>query len=194
MVYPLPESIEPEIERLVTRTNLACAHCGDPLHLVEEAWEFKIVQPEYRGALLLHDVLNPMGGLAYEPHFFEFVCWEAAEELVQELWEDVPPVLDELGLLSCDICGSHIREHETMGLARFGEIHCSPHTPDGQISYKFEPMGTDRHVCIGCLTHINDELDLWEQEIEGLPGVPACRDGLFERCWRKGTCTCDWRR
>ena len=192
MVYPLREP--DSLEEVITKTSLKCGYCGDYLHLVEEAWELRIVQPEIGPEnIIMRDALGPNGVGHYIPHFFEFMCWEKAEELLEELWEDVPPISDDFALLECDLCRSHIREWETMGLVRFGELHCSPRNPDGETSYQFEPMGTDRHICVGCLTHVNDELDLWEEGIEGMPGIEVCRDGIFERCWRKGKCNCTWR-
>jgi hypothetical protein len=171
-----------------------CGFCTDKIHLVEEVWQLTIVQVEHReNELVFHHVFDHNQGLAYEPHFFEFMCWEKVEEVVEEIIEDVPPVTDSFGLIACDLCGSHIREWETMGVAKFGELHCSPHMPDGQHTYVFEPMGADRHVCVACLTHINDEMELWGDDLEGLPGTETCRDGIFERCWRKDTCECEWR-
>lgn len=187
---------DPDIElaEVLTKTEIVCGFCSDKIHLVEEVWQLTIVQPEHReGALVFHHVLDDTQNLAYEPHFFEFMCWEKVEELVEEIMEDVPPVTDSFGLIECDLCGSHIREWELMGVATFGELHRSPRMPNGQLSYLFEPMDCERHVCIACLTHANDELELWDDDLEGLPGTETCRDGIFERCWRQDNCACEWR-
>lgn len=194
MVLPIPNDPDGYLESLVTKTDIKCGECGDRLHLVEEVWQLTVMQAEHQeDQLVFHHVLNASGNLAYDPHFFEFVCWEKVEEFVEETMEDVPPVTDEWGLIACDLCGSHIREWETMGVARFGELHCSPVMPNGEISYRFVPMGTDLHVCVACLTHANDEFEFWQDDLEGLPGTETCRDGIFERCWRKPNCECKWR-
>lgn len=183
---------EEYLEHLVTRTDLKCSVCTNTLHLVEEMFEFKIIQAQLvEGELVYYDALDN-NSILYPAHYFDFKCWEEVEEEIESRHENTPPMKDQLALLSCDLCGSDIRELEILGLVRFGELHCSPRTPQGIPETVFENMGRDKHICIGCITNINDGWDLWADDVAAVPGVDVCREGIFERCWRKDECHCKW--
>ena len=192
MAVYLSEDAERDVEEQLTRTNIQCSVCSHALHLVEEIFEIKLVQPQLRGSELEYfDVVDDQGRLQYASHYFDFMCWEEIEEEIENRHQNTPPVRDQLALLSCDLCGSDIREWETIGLLRYGELHCSPRTPEGFATTVFQNMGRDKHICIGCLFHVNDGWDLWPDEVEPGPGIDVCREGIFERCWRKQRCTCE---
>jgi hypothetical protein len=165
-----------------------CAKCDCALHLTEEVFELKIVQAQiFEGRLQHYDVLADDGDYLYRPHFFEFGCWENLEEELTELHEDVPGMSDAQGIIECDICGSDVRAWETVGLVRFGELHCSQRSPNG-MSVLFENMGHEKHICVGCLYHLDHDEEYWDGHIDVIPGVSACTDGVYERCWRSGSC------
>jgi hypothetical protein len=111
---------------------------------------------------------------------------------LQEVLEDVPPVVDVAGHLECDLCRSDILQGETLAVAHFGEIHWSERAPSGCHTPKFVEMQKDIHICISCLTLFEEgrSVPIWEGGIKPLPNLEVCGDGLFARCWRHGNCEC----
>jgi hypothetical protein len=175
---------------LVAPTGVKCGQCGEALTLTEEIFELRVVQAElFRGALQHYDVLDDDGDFSYTPYFFEFMCWEQMEEGLRELAEDMPPIEEHGAILECDVCRSDILPLETLGLVRFGELHHSPKNPDG-TAILFESMGSDKHLCISCLHHVNRNGVPYWNWVEPIPDRTCCSLGIQQRCWRKNQCTC----
>lgn len=173
--------------------GLYCAQCESHIHLMEEIFFLRIVRPYIVDGNLTHfDILDDQGLPTYEPAFFDFGCWEEEQEHLTEIQEDIPPVPDPLGILLCDVCHSDILPGESVGLLHFGEMHWSDRSPNNQNTPTFKAMDEGKHICITCICHLdNNRTDpLWPQEIEPVPGVQVCVEGVFERCWRHGNCTC----
>ena len=182
-----------DTELLDTPTDLRCVQCGDVIHLTEEIFLLRIVLPfSTASGLMQYDVLNDRGDYKYEPAFFCFSCWEEENEDLQEKQEDVPPVRDSLGVISCDVCHSDVRQGELVGLVEFGELHWSTRSPNFRHTHTFDSLSNDKHICIACIHHLDTSRlqPLWPGEIEPTPGVAVCTEGIFERCWRYGNCTC----
>lgn len=175
-----------DVTAFATRTDIACPECGEHIHLAEEIFEVRIVQAQLvNGSLQYYDVLTEDGDYAHEPRHFNFECWESLEEDIAAYSEDSPPIQDALGLIECDICRSDIREWEALALVRFGEIHFSKRSPNG-ATYTFENMGKDKHICLACVYNADERL--WEEEIEAIPQVSVCTEGIHSRCWRRNCC------
>lgn len=177
-----------ELEHLLTKTEIQCASCQNGIHLTEEVFLVRLVQAQAaREGLEHYDVLDDYGNYQYEPHFFEFSCWEELQEELRDMHEDIPSVEDQLAIIECDICGSGVRAWEVVGIIQFGELHCSPRSPNGP-SINFQPMGRCQHMCIGCLYHMDKDGEYWNSELEPVPGQKVCINGIYERCWRKENC------
>lgn len=177
-----------ELEDELVRTHITCSACESTLHLTEEIFELRIMQAQLlEGRLKHYDVLADNGDFLYRPHFFEFGCWENIEEELTEIHEDVPGITDAQGIIVCDFCGSDVRAWEIVGLVRLGELHCSQRCPDGPTVI-FEEMDHEKHVCVGCLYHLDRDEEYWGGHVDVIPGVAACIDGVYERCWRDGHC------
>lgn len=171
---------------LSKQTYIQCQECTEHLHLTQEIFEVRVVQAQLvDGSLQYHDVLDDSGDYAHTPRHFCFDCWENLEEDIASRCEDMPPIQDAFGLIECDLCKSDIREWEVLALVRFGEIHFSKRSPNG-TTYTFENMGKDKHICLACV--YNDEERLWEEEIEAIPQVSVCSEGIHSRCWRRNCC------
>lgn len=180
-------------ELLLPPAGKQCKECGNDIRLTDEVFLFKVVQAYYtQGKLQYADVLNGDGDYKHEPLFFDFSCWEEQEEELATIQEDVPPVHDHSGLLLCDICRSDIREGEALGLLYFGEIQVSERMPNNETTPVFVPMGDAKHICLACIYHLDNNKDepYWPEDIEPVPGVDVCVEGIFERCWRYGNCAC----
>jgi hypothetical protein len=180
---------------LSIKSKIVCSSCSSLINYSDEVWMLRVVQPQVlNGTLLYHDLLDDDGLYKYQPLFFEFECWEAIESELEEFFEEncfCSTDEESLSIIECDICGSDIREWEVMGVAQFGELHRSQRSPDGTSGSSFAYMGTDHHVCISCLCHLDGgDNVLWGDDVEVLPGRWACRGGLFERCWRQPECDC----
>jgi len=177
---------ELEVTDNATKTGIGCPECGNYIHLAEEIFEVRIVQAQLvDGGLVYHDLLNDEGDYAHEPRHFDFECWENLEEDMASYCEDTPPMEDALGLIECDLCKSDIREWEVLALVRFGEIHCSKRSPHGP-TYTFENMGKDKQICLSCVYNADERL--WEEEIDVIPQVSVCLEGVHSRCWRRNCC------
>ena len=96
------------------------------------------------------------------------------------------------GIILCDICESDICQGEAMGLVQFGEIRLSDRQPSNQLSTAFVGLADAQHLCIACLTHLEDDQrePIWPDEIEPVPNFDVCVEGIFERCWRGTGCAC----
>ncbi len=184
---------EEEDEGLLPPSGSVCAICQDEIKLTEEVFLMRVVHPFIvDGQLSYFDAVDENDNYMYQPVFFEFECWEREEEDVQQIQQDVPPVPSDAGIILCDICESDICPGEAMGLIQFGEIRRSKRMPNNQQSVSFEGMADPQHVCIACLSHLEDnqEKRIWENEIEPVPGLEVCVEGLHERCWRGNECHC----
>lgn len=186
------KAMESSLEELADeRAGICCISCGDELSLTDEIFLFRIMHVvEVSGSLQLVDVLSVAGGYMYEPVFMCFDCWEEAQEEVAEQLEDVPPIAADGGIAECDICRSDIMPGETFAVSSFGELQWSDRAPNFVYTPRFVPMQKDIHVCIGCLTHLEENRDtpIWADGVDPLPGRHVCVEGLFERCWRSRSC------
>jgi hypothetical protein len=184
------EDIEEDEITFEEPTGCYCVQCTDEIDMVAEVFLLRIVQPFMVDGKLEHmDVAAPDGGYAYDPAFYCFDCWEAVQEELAEQLEDIPPLQHPAGLLLCDICQSDILQGEVVGVVSFGEIHWSERAPNHTRSPVFVDMdnGEPKHVCIGCLYHLEENRDhpLWENGVEPVPGItPPTVDDLFGRTWR----------
>lgn len=189
------EEIEEDDEELGLELALDCAKCGEPIHLTEEIFIFKIVRPiidRSLGQVHFYET-DSTGALLEEAAVHCFHCWEETNEEATIACEDVPPVTHPDGLCTCDNCGSDINEGETMGIATYGEVHWSARCPNGEPEHAFESIGDDKHICIVCirnmdLDHIRVDYAEHLAVREALPNE-TCSVGLSERCWRHNTCT-----
>ena len=179
------------MEAEVEGSGIYCTSCGDELEFTDEVFMFHIVHvlPTQR-KLHVVDVLEADGGFRYIPVFWCFDCWEEAQEEVKDQQEDTPPIEADGSVAECDICGSDILVGEAFATAAFGELHLSDRAPSREYAAHFVSMKSDTHICIGCLHHMEENRDtpIWKTGVEPIPGHPACLDGLFERCWRTGSC------
>ena len=183
----------PGIDLPAEETGVECAKCLSDLLYTEDIFLVRVVTTTMENkALQYYDIIDTDGNARYSPGFFCYGCWDELLEELKELYEDVPPVKDAAGFMSCDICDCDIREGETIGLLQLGEIHLSARCPNGKLTPKFVPTGQDQHVCVGCLYHLDAQAEssLWPEDIEVLPDVFVCQEGIFDRCWRTGNCTC----
>jgi len=174
-------------------SGCGCAICANDIKLTDEVFLLRIVHPFIvDGTLTYYDIVEANGDYKYPPAFFDFECWEDEEEEIRTIQEDVPPVQHYNGIILCDICESDICQGEAMGLAQFGEIRLSERSPNNILSASFVGMAEPQHLCIACLTHMeeNQQDPIWPGEIEPVPNHEVCVEGLFERCWREGQCYC----
>jgi hypothetical protein len=174
-------------------TEHGCAACGDPISFTEEVFLLKVVQAQLIDGCSIeyHDVFNDTGSFAYEPYFFEFMCWETIEEELNEHFEDFPPIADPGGLLECATCASDIPPWEIFGLITFGELHCAKRTPNGSPTTIFADMQGYKHICISCLHLLNEVNSFWTNPLQPIPGLDTCEEGIYSRCWRSGNCPCE---
>lgn len=180
-------------EELFEPTGCFCAQCENELEMVEEVFLLRLVQSQViQGALHHNDILAPDNNYKYAPAFFCFDCWEELVEEIRGHQDDSPPVVDQAGIILCDICESDVLPGELVGLAQFGEIHWSDRAPNGLHSPVFVDMNDEKHICVGCLQLMQEERNdlIWPDELEPVPGFDVCEDGLFARCWRHGNCPC----
>lgn len=174
-------------------SGCACGLCSNDIKLTDELFLVRIVHPFIvEGELHYFDVLDDHGQYKYTPVFFDFTCWEEEEEEVQLIQEDVPPAQDPTGIILCDICQSDICQGESMGLVQFGEIRFTGRHPNNNASASFVGMSEPQHLCIACITHLEDNQrdPIWSGEIEPVPNLEVCVEGVFERCWRGNGCAC----
>lgn len=152
------EDYEEDDVSLAEPSGSYCVQCAEALHLAEEVFLLRLVHAYVVEGKLHHvDVLNEEGNFLYEPAFYCFDCCEEALEEVTTLYEDAPPVLDPAGIILCDLCQSDILPGELVGLAEFGELQWSERSPNSRHSPVFVQMDDRRHICIGCLQHLEEE-------------------------------------
>ncbi len=173
-------------------SRVPCAQCEGEISFNEEVFLLRIVQAYYENGMLVHRDVEEDGEPRYEAAFFCFSCWEEEQESLEEFREDCPPVRDGNGLLACDLCESDILEEETVGLLLFGEVQKSERCPNGDATATFAAMSDGKHLCISCLHSLSNNRTnpLWPDDIEPAPGLDVCIEGISERCWRYGNCTC----
>lgn len=182
-----------EEELKLASSGCACGLCMNDIKITEEVFLLRIVHPFLvDGSLQYFDLVDDLGRYRYPPVFFDFGCWEEEEEEIQTIQEDVPPAQADDGIILCDICESDICQGEAMGLVQFGEIRWSERSPNNTLSSSFIDMAEPQHLCIACLTHLEDNQQdrIWQDEIDPVPNHEVCVEGIFERCWRGGTCAC----
>ena len=177
-------SLREELEIAVYKSGHSCSKCGDALLHTDEVYLLQVVQPYVDEQLEFAPIISTDDDFLYEPIFLDFMCWEKVEEEIREAVENVPPILDTYGILDCSLCESSIRQWEVMGLATYGELHCSQRTPEGSPTSTFKQMDNLPTVlCISCLKKMNaDILEVWESVSHG----GECDEGTFFRCWRHG--------
>lgn len=184
---------EDEDESELMSSGHDCTVCDNDIKLTDEVFLLRIVHPFIvEKELIYYDIVKDDGNYKYPPVFFDFDCWEDEEEEVRTIQEDVPPVPHDSGVILCDFCESDICQGEAMGLSQFGEIRLSERSPNNLLSASFVGMGDPQHICIACISHLeeNQQRPLWAEEIEPVPNHEVCVEGLFERCWREGHCAC----
>jgi hypothetical protein len=185
------EDEDEEDEEEEAGSGACCKHCGCELAMAEEVFLARVMKTTAAPPYLVE--LDPTEtDYVHIPAFFCFDCWEERLEEVETALEDVPPTLDARGMATCDVCGSDILAEEAMAVVSFGEIHWSSRAPNGEYIPQFVSMQNDKHLCLGCVYHLNQVNDdpIWEDDIEPIAGTVVCVDGLFSRCWRYGNCTC----
>jgi hypothetical protein len=174
-------------------SGCTCCLCTNDIKLTDEVFLVRIVHPFIiEEKLEYFDIVDSQGQYKYAPVFFDFECWEEESEEVQTIQEDTPPIEALEGIILCDICESDICQGEAMGLVQFGEIRLTGRQPNNSISSSFVGMADPTHLCIACITHLEDNqhVPFWSNSIEPAPDLDVCTEGVFERCWRGGTCAC----
>ncbi len=182
-----------EVEEELQQSGHDCSLCSNHVKLEDEVFLLRVVHPFIvSGNLTYFDIIDDHGFYKYPPAFFDFDCWEDEQEVVEKIQEDVPPVRDPVGIILCDICESDICQGESMGLLELGEIRLSERQPSGCASTTFTVIGDPMHLCIACLTHLEDNQrePIWSDDIDPVPNHEVCIEGLFERCWRGTGCAC----
>ncbi len=188
----MAEVVELESEEKI-ESGFLCGCCSNEIKLTDEVFLVRIVHPFILdGKLEYLDIINDRGEYKYPPVFFDFDCWEEEESEVQDIQSDVQPIVAHEGIILCDICESDICQGEAMGLVQFGEIRLTDRQPNNQLSASFVGLAEHQHLCIACITHLEDSQrePVWAGEIEPVPGVEVCVEGVFERCWRNNGCAC----
>lgn len=182
----LIEDEQEEMSRLIYRTGIECARCGDDVHYTDEVFLISIVRPTISVEGVIYEMLQADDGdFLYEPRTMNLECWEEAVEELRERMEDIPPILDLRAVLECSICESGIRTGESVGLIQFGEVHCSQRRPEDASTNTFETYDHDPQViCLSCIRLFNEDVNcLWEGDVqEG----DECKEGTYLRCWREG--------
>lgn len=164
-------------------TAAYCPKCGDEIRLTEEVFHVSFVRAYQAPGGVELSALRPDGQPVGMPFVFCFECWETQKEELQENCEDELPIEDvhDAGLLACDVCKSDICEGETFALEVFGEIHWSKRSPSGSPTMMFQSMGDASHLCIECITQIEEEDNL---EVCDFDNNETCVVGRHLRCWR----------
>ena len=173
-------------------TNEACAQCEEDLIYTEDVFTIHVMRALIvNGLPVLQPLLDDDGDFLYQPYFLHFKCWEEIVDNHKEEIENTPPVEDEFSLLTCDCCGSDIREHEVLMAATLGELVLSERSPSGQRATRLEPSGSPDVFCIWCLSMINNDwIEFWEDGV-GIEGESlACLECQGTRCWRGFDCAC----
>ena len=175
----MEEALEAELAAQVYKSGHHCHGCMDAILYTDEVYLLQVVY-----AQVSEQGLELIQLPQYEPLFLDFSCWENLEEDLYEKVEDTPPILDDYAVLECSVCSSGIRALEVMGLATYGELHCSQRVPNGILSTTFETVDqTPTVICISCAKLANDEiLELWADLRQGT----ECDEGVYFRCWRYG--------
>jgi hypothetical protein len=168
-------------------TKHDCSSCDNNLAYTEEVFSLSVVYAQVTETGVVFLPLMIEDDNLYEPCMFCLDCWESDKEQLMELVEDMPPIEDDFAILECDICGSGIRQDETLGVCSFGEIHLSKRQPNGEkTSDTFQVMDTDPDIiCVACLNKLDQEVvaDLWDSRVAQ---NEECEEGTFARCWRHG--------
>ena len=186
LTYEYDDDVEDEDALLDDQMVAAhCPKCGDEIRLTEEVFHISFVRAySVPGSVSLQE-LGPHGQPVGKPFIYCFECWEEFKEELQEGCEDEPPIEDvhDQGLLECDVCHSDICEGETFALESFGEVHWSKRCPSGVPTMVFERMGDTTHVCIECITQIEED-NQFQLEVNDYDNQETCTVGRHLRCWR----------
>lgn len=193
LIAALPEGAIDTL--LEDNSGVYCQECGCEHQMTDEVFLVRVVQPVVvHGTLHNYDLLEGDGALLHSPIFFCFDCWEQAQEELTEQLEDSPPMLATGGIIECDICHSDVLAGETTGLLELGELHWSRRSPNGAPAVHFETSAEGQHLCLACLTLLEENYGkpLWEKGLKPSAGPEICREGIFSRCWRqnRANCTC----
>jgi hypothetical protein len=172
-------------------TQLDCSSCEEVISYDDEIFALTVVAPLVVEEGVIYSPLMAGDDHLYEPCIFHFECWEEDREELREFSADVPPIEDDFAILECGMCGSGIRQEETMAVAVFGEVHISKRDPNGEKSSDtFTGMDLNPDViCIACLNKLDQEVvdELWDSRVAQ---NEECEEGTFTRCWRHG-CSAD---
>jgi hypothetical protein len=170
--------VDAALERELYKSGHVCRSCLDTILYADEVY---LLQVGYAAIQPSGIEVCPIDG--YNPHFFEFTCWEHVIEELRETVEDLPPLIDDYAVLECSCCSSGIREMEVMGLATYGELHCSKRSPEDQGTPTFSSLDDSPTViCISCLKRLSEDFRLWPHISQG----NECAEGTHFRCWRYG--------
>lgn len=189
----MAEDIDDDDDDARLDSGCTCASCKEDIKLTDEVFLVSIVLPIMsNGVLTCFDVIDERNTYKYPPIFFCFECWESELEDVRTVQEDVPPMVAHDGVIRCDVCNSDVCSGESVGLIQFGEIRLTGRRPNNTLSASFQVLAEPEHFCIACLTHLEDNQrePFWHGEIEPVPDLEVCVEGIFERCWRGGNCIC----
>lgn len=174
-------------------TGHTCPSCKDHIEADDDVALIQIVQYEMVSVLPKFHALTDVGGdFRFPPLFFHLkVCWSDLFQDLEKIAEDTSPRKDSRSHISCEICGSGIREWEVMGLAQYGEFKNSQRFPNHQKSYIFKPfedVDSQSEICLSCLINVtSNELAEWEDVSENGECAYCTRD----RCWRVAQCRCE---
>lgn len=180
------EDEEDEEDELNTEQVAAyCPHCEEPIRLTEEVFLISFVRAYQGPGGVEFKELRPNGEPVGFPCIYCFECWEDLKESLHEGCEDTLPIEDvrDMGVLECDICRSDVCVGETFALETFGEIHWSKRCPNGEPSMVFEAMSESLHICIDCISNIEQD-DQFNLEVHDHDDLETCAVGRHLRCWR----------
>jgi hypothetical protein len=186
-----------QLADFVTRSSFKCSYDEEHIQYGEEVVHFtlyKVVLGVEPFLVIVGD--EETGDYTYDPHWFEFSCWESLVEELEEMVKDAPPVRHPESLYRCDYCGSGILEDEVLAAGYLGEVHISPRMPPNpqtgipQPTEHFVPSSHEPFImCLCCLILTNEHtLELWEPE--DLNHWGECQECTHARCWRWSACAC----
>ncbi len=170
-------------------TSEICAQCEEDLIEEEDVIVVQVMRPEIlNGVPQLVPILDEEGDFQYEHYFLHFKCWEELAEGLKEEVQNTPPVPDELSLLSCECCGSAIREYEPIMGVTLGELIRSKRSPSGDRGFELYASEAPDVFCLTCLGILNESyITFWD---DGVTISGECLECQFARCWRGFDCGC----
>lgn len=181
-------------------TTLMCTECDRTILFLDEVMLLELVVPVPNpddGTITFQPLVDENGEYTHSPAFFDLDCWDGVEHSLKHDIRHAEIVHHVKGIVVCDICSSDILPWETMARARWGEIHASNRSPNGEDSQVFSTCNCDTevHICVACTARLPQHVDggqhhMWGQLIPPFMDGYACQGGIRSRCWRQPTCLC----